>query len=123
MKKPICKTCFHRWYCKEYNKNYCSLIENEHGGNIKADKTECDFYLKKGTEPKWLCSLCGKNTFGGRLISENGKHYCDDCYWKLEYQRHKADRRLKRLENIKIVADILGGNRKTAKKIINAIKI
>ena len=122
MKKPICKTCFHRWYCKEDNENYCSLIENEHGGNIKADKTECEFYLKKGTEPKWLCCKCKKNTFGESSHSEDGKHYCVDCYFKKENKRYKEEQRIKKLENIKIVADILGGNTKTAKKIINAIK-
>lgn len=119
-KKIICKTCFNKWRFEK--EDYCKIIETEGGGSIKADRTECRFYLKKGTEPKLLCSQCGKNTYGDASMSEMGKHYCEDCYWKKEQKKWLAKERLKKLENIKKVAEILEGDKYLAKKIVEAIK-
>lgn len=111
MKQIICKSCFFRWRFKR--KDYCKLIETEHGGNIYANREKCDHYLKKGTEPKWLCSVCGENTYGDRSTSENGKHYCDDCWWKKEGREYKKKQALK----LKKIAEITG-SRKKAKEIM-----
>jgi len=89
MKKTICKTCFNHW--RSDGEDWCKIIENEGGGSIPANKTECDHYLKKGTEPKWLCCKCGKNVFGGSATAENKKWYCSDCWWKKETKERKIE--------------------------------
>jgi len=100
MKKIKCKTCFWRRKSEYDGKDYCYLIVDKTGRNIEANRTECDFYLKKGTEPKWLCSICGKNTFGETSISENGKQYCSDCYWK-EKEKERKRERAKKIKKLK----------------------
>ena len=89
MKKTICKTCFNHW--RSDGEDWCKIIENEGGGSIPANKTECDHYLKKGTEPKWLCCKCGKNVFGEPATAENKKWYCSDCWWKKETKERKIE--------------------------------
>ena len=96
MKKLICSTCFHRVkYEKEY---FCKLIENEGGGSIEANLTKCSHYLKKGTEPKWICCVCGKNTYGEALTMEGGKYYCQSCWWNKDKQQLKKQT-FKQLKN------------------------
>jgi len=93
--KIICKTCF--WYSRFQKQDWCRLIENEGGGSIKANQTECKFYLKKGTEPKWLCCMCKKNTYGESSTSTGGKHYCSSCWFEKE-RKEREDKRAKLLK-------------------------
>lgn len=119
MSKIICKTCYFR---ERFEKDdWCKVIENEGGGNEKADRTKCSCYLKKGTELKWLCCECGKNTYGEASTSTEGKHWCSDCWGKKEAKEYKDKEKAKYLRNIKIVEDILGGDEKTAKRIIDSL--
>jgi len=119
MKKIICKTCYFRDRFEK--EDWCKIIENEGGGSIEADQTECPYYLKKGTEPKWLCYKCGKNTYGGSSTSSEGKHWCSSCWCKKEAEEHIKRERIKRLEDTKKVEDILGGDEKTARIIIDTL--
>ena len=114
----ICKTCF--WKDRFEKQDWCKLIENEGGGSIKANQTQCEGYLRKGTEPKMLCSVCGKNTFGESSTSDNTGHYCSDCHWEIERREYRAKQKIKRLENIEIVRKIVG-SKKLAVKIIKEL--
>lgn len=80
--KILCKTCF--WRGRFRREDWCKLIENEGGGSIETNQIECKFYLKKGTEPKWICCVCKKNTYGEASTSFKRKHYCDSCWFKKE---------------------------------------
>jgi hypothetical protein len=117
--KILCKTCYFRWRFEK--EDWCKIIENEGCGSIKADKTKCDIYLKRGMEPKWLCYMCGNNTYGESSVSGGGKHYCSDCHSKKEHKEWLERERIKKLENIKRISNILGGDEKTAKKIIKTL--
>ena len=110
--KTICKTCFWRWRSKYDGKDYCGIIENGTGGSIEANLTKCNFYLKKGTEPKWPCAICGKNTYGGSAVGEDGKWYCYSCYCKKEREKAEKERavkieKLKKLVGEKKAKDII----------------
>lgn len=115
-RKIICKNC----YSKDHfdGEDYCKIIGNESGGSILANKIQCEFYLKKGTEPKLLCCKCGKNTYGESAIGEGGKWYCSDCHIEKEHKEWLKREKIKKLKNIEEVSRILGGNEKIAKKII-----
>lgn len=113
-KTIICKTCYFRE--KYENDFWCKIIENEGGGSIKANLTECEHYLKKGTEPKWSCVVCGKNTYGESSTSEGGKTYCSNCYWKMEGKKYKQKIKDRNDEIIKII-----GDKKKADEVIKLI--
>ena len=119
-KKIICKTCYYRKYYG--GKHWCSIIENESGGNIEANLTKCPHYLKKGTEPKWLCDVCGKNTFGHNAHGKDGKWYCDDCWWEKENKKWAKEKADKHKENVKKISQILGGDKEKAEKILKIIE-
>jgi hypothetical protein len=114
----LCKTC----YFKEHfdHTDYCSLIENEGGGSVIADKKECKLYLKKGTEPHWDCCMCGTNTYGHASTGTGGKTYCSGCWSKKEYKEYLKSQRIKEKENLKKVASIVGIEK--AKLIIKILK-
>ena len=120
MTKPICKSCYFK--CRFEKEDWCEIIENEHGGSIKANRTECHCYLKKGTEPKWLCCKCGKNTFGKAAYRESGKWWCNNCHYKEEARRWAREKAIKYKENLKKLSDILGGDKKKAEKIMELLK-
>jgi len=115
--KIICKTCFWKWTDAYYKEDYCGLIENEYGGNIEATETECKFYLKKGTEPKWPCAICGKNTYGRSAVGEGEKWYCSSCHWKKEREKAEKERAIK----IKKLNELVG--KKKAKDIIKLFNL
>jgi len=119
MSKILCKTCFHRWRADK--KDWCGLIVKSDGSSFKANKTKCEHYLKKGTEPQWLCCICGKNTYGQSARGSGGKWYCEGCYWKKEEKEWKKQKVLRERQDIKKVAELVG-NKKLAKKIIETIK-
>jgi hypothetical protein len=114
MKEIICKSCFFR------DKKWCKLIEDEYGGSIIANQTECPYYLKKGTEPKWLCWKCGTNTYGESATHEGGRIWCSDCYNKEQHKQFKAKEKARYLKNIKKVNEIIK-DKKTAKIIVDSI--
>jgi len=119
MNKIICQTCFSR--VRDGGINYCNLIENENGGNMEANLTECEHYLKKGTEPLWLCCMCGKNTYGGSLTIENGKYYCDSCYWKKEAKEKEEKDKIKYKRNIEKISCAMGCSLKKAEEVLKLI--
>ena len=100
MKK--CKTCFWKWRFEK--EDWCKTIEGVHGGSIRADRTKCELYLKKGTEPKELCCVCGKNTFGESATGEGGKWWCNPCRFKKE---HKKSEKEKQAKYKKVASEIL----------------
>ena len=120
MTKPICDNCFYRWLYE--GKAYCSLIEEEHGGNIKADRTECQLYLKKGTEPQWPCRVCGANTFSEAHSADYRGHICGNCEWNEKKAKDEQEAKENRRQNIKKVTEILGGDKETAEKIVDGLK-
>lgn len=102
------------------------MIENEDGGSIEANLTECEHYLKKGTEPKWLCCMCGKNTYGHSSISFSGKHYCESCYWKKEAKEKEAKEKeekdkIKYKRNILKISRAMGCSLKKAEEVLKLI--
>lgn len=115
--KIICKDCFYR--DRYEKKDYCKIIEEEHGGNIEANRTECESYLKKGTEPKWLCCVCKINTYGERSTTENRKIYCDDCYWKKSMREDEKEARIAKNLKIEKLRKILNGDKKKIKQVMD----
>ncbi len=89
VKKIKCYNCFYRW--RFQGKSYCDLIEDEYGGSVIANRLDCENYIKKGTEPRYLCAFCGKNTFGKSAIGEKGKWYCKDCYKKMKMEKEAEE--------------------------------
>lgn len=118
--KILCKTCYFKDRFK--GEDWCKIIENEGGGSIPAVENKCGYYLKKGTEPKWLCCKCGKNTYGESSTSTKGKHYCSDCWIKKEILERKQREAQKYREDIKKVAEVLG-DKKKAKEIVDLITL
>lgn len=126
MKKIICSNCFYRWHFD--GDDYCKMIEKEHGGNIIADKTECLDYLKKGTEPKYPCFICKKNAFGEGFTMEEGKTYCQDCWYVKQIEECKKEevakdkkQKAERNRKIKELRKILNGDKKKIKQITDLL--
>lgn len=119
MKKILCKTCYFQWHFEK--RAWCSIIETESGGSIEANQVKCPHYLKRGTEPQWLCCKCGKNVFGHSATGEGGKWWCNSCYLKEETKRRVKEKAIQHRENLKKISDILGGDTKKAKQIMELL--
>ena len=119
--KILCKTCY--WQYKDRDVEICSIIENKHGGSINADKTECDLYLKKGTEPKQPCVMCGDNTYGQHCTGDITGWYCLDCWIKKEAERDKKEKQKKLAKKQKAIEKILKQNLAIEKAVTKLIKL
>ncbi len=108
MKEIKCKSCFWRW--REDKEDWCKIMEYEHGGSMKADRTECILYMKKGTEPKELCCVCGKNTFGESATGEGGKWFCTSCHFKMEHKKSEKEKQEKYKKVASEILEILKNN-------------